>query len=229
MYREKQLNIRLVRCRTRATNDFHRRNTKSSSEYKDSRTEYIEIWILGYPMGINRIPIHIIGPLYSSLWVEKNGEIMKLNWQRWNSNKSQQCETSAIKKQVKYHNGTAIQREVKTPWLCHKKHLGTNSDIECVSLELMSKGQILYQKVRVWHKHEKRKLINSLTVKLYRCYLRDHCFLECIYTFLICSWTKNVRNKLVELNDKKHIQEKWEKNLSNLEIWHLRRPLCGII
>lgn len=59
-------------------------------------------------MGMNRIPVHIIGPLYTSLWVDKNWEIMKLsaqNWQRWESNKSQQCETSAIKKQVKYHSG----------------------------------------------------------------------------------------------------------------------------
>lgn len=162
-------------------------------------------------MGINRIPIHIIGFLYISLWVKKNWEIMKLNtqnWLRWKSNKSQQYETSAIKKQVKYHSGTANQREVKTPWLCHNKHPGTNSDSECVPLDLVSKGQMWYQKVRAWHKHEKRKLISSLAVKavkLYRCYLRDHCFPECIYTFLICSWTRNVRNILVELNDKKDV------------------------
>lgn len=172
--------MRLVRCRTRATDeDFHRRNTKSNSEYKDSSSEYTEIWILGYPMGINRIPIHTMGPLYLVFELRKMEEIMKLNtqnWLRWRSNMSQQCETSAIKKQVKYHSGTAIQREVKTPWLCHNKHPGTNSDSECVPLDFVSKGQMWYQKLRAWHKHEKRKLINSLAVKLYRCYLRDCCF-----------------------------------------------------
>lgn len=56
---------------------------------------------------------------------------------------------------------TAIQREANTPWVCHKKHPGTNSDSECVPLDLMSKGQKWCQEVRVWEKCEKRKSINS--------------------------------------------------------------------
>lgn len=107
-------------------------------------------------MSMNRIPIYIIGPLYISLWVKKNWEIMKLsaqNWQRWKSNKSQQWETSAIKKQVKYHSGTAIQREVKTSWLCLKKHPGTNSESECAPLDVqgtnvISKSKGMTQAVR---------------------------------------------------------------------------------
>lgn len=119
MSREKELIMRLVRCGTTTTDeDFHRRNTKSNSEYKGSSIEYIVLWM----NRMNRIPILIIGPLYTSLWIKKNSlwikEIMKLsvqNSQRWKSNESQQCETSAIKKQVKYHRGTAIQKEIKTP------------------------------------------------------------------------------------------------------------------
>lgn len=77
----------LVRCGAKATGeDFHRTKKNNNSEYKDSNTEYIEIWTLGYPMGMHRISINIFGAVYTSLWIKKNWEIMKLSaqhWQRW--------------------------------------------------------------------------------------------------------------------------------------------------
>lgn len=44
-----------------------RTKKNDNSEYKDNSTEHIEIWTLGYLMGMRRILIHIIGAVCTSL------------------------------------------------------------------------------------------------------------------------------------------------------------------